>query len=145
MKEIKENDLTKNMNVSFSPPKIGSGRYKNQYATVNTLPYWYRYQKTKIKNSFKEMLRNWYFPESEITYDFAEITFKIIKPTKIRQDPDAFGASAYKWAIDTLVEQKYIIDDMNIRIILEPTELGNKKISELTILMNIELKNNMIE
>ena len=68
----------------------------------------------------------------------AEVTFKILRNTNRKMDPDAFGASAFKWAIDILVEQKYLSDDDQVRIILEPTELGCKDSGETLIEMDVK-------
>lgn len=110
---------------------------KNSYATNNTIPSWYRYYKAKIKLRFKIMLCEWYLPESDRNADSAEITFTILRNTKRGMDPDAFGISANKWAIDTLVEQGYLRDDDKVRIILEPTELNCSDSGETTINMKV--------
>lgn len=131
------------IDITFIAPKIGAGRFKNQYATTNTIPNWYRYYKPKISQAFKLMLKEWYLPEYDNeAFECATVTFKIKRNFKRKMDPDAFGASAFKWAIDMLVEQKYLIDDDKVRIILEPTELGCVDTSETVIHMTVDFYNN---
>lgn len=126
------------IDITFIGPKIGGGRLKNSLATNNNVPTWFRYYKKKIKDSFKTMLCEWYLPKSDKLYERAEVTFTILRNNNKKMDPDAFGISAYKWAIDLLVEQGYLEDDDKIRIILEPTQLGCKDISETVINMKVK-------
>lgn len=127
------------IDISFIAPKIGAGKFKNQYATTNTIPNWYRYYKPKISQAFKTMLREWYLPDAEgKPFSAGTVTFKIKRNTKRKMDPDAFGASAFKWAIDVLVEQGYLSDDDKVRIVLEPTELACADSSETIIHMTVE-------
>lgn len=126
------------IDISFIGPKIGGGRMKNSYATNNNIPTWYRYYKTKIKLQFKTMLHEWYLPPSTRKAEKAEVTFTIMRNNKKKMDPDAFGISAFKWAIDTLVEQGYLADDDKVRIILEPTQLDCADSGETTINMKVK-------
>ena len=103
-------------------PTIGKGKKANQLCTVNNLPYFYRYGITRIKNTFKEQLKEWYIPKhtGEPTRS-ALVIFRIKRKNKKRIDPDS-AALPQKWIADVLVEQGYLIDDDQIRYILEPTE-----------------------
>lgn len=128
------------MNFEFvcAPPKIGVGKHKNEYATNNNLPYWYRYYKTKIKNTFKQVLCGWYVPTAEQQFRKATVTFQILRDSKRKIDSDAFGSSAYKWILDTITEQGHLIDDDQVRVILEPTSL-NASENETQIYCKVEL------
>ena len=135
-----------NISISFIAPKIGAGKWKNQYATTNNIPKWYRWYKPKISQDFKQMLAEWYMPTYDnLPFNKAEVTFKIKRNQKKKMDPDAFGASAFKWAIDMLVEQKYLVDDDKVRIILEPTELDCKDTGETIIHMEVKFYDVMVK
>ncbi len=133
------------IDITFIGPKIGGGRLKNSLATNNNVPSWYRYYKKKIKDEFKTMLSEWYLPKAEQMHERAEVTFTILRNNNKKMDPDAFGISAYKWAIDALVEQGYLRDDDKIRIILEPTKLGQKDMSETVINMKVVFYDLVVE
>jgi len=92
-------------------PTILTGKYKGRLASTNSVPYWYRYQKTKIKGSFKESLGEWTIPESDLNYKVGSIKFQIIRPNKKRIDADSLAISAGKWTADFLVEQGWFEDD----------------------------------
>jgi len=94
--------------------------------------------KTKIKNTFKENLREWYIPVAEKKYRKATVTFQIKRDSARKIDADAFGISAYKWFIDLLVEQGYLIDDDMVRVIQEPVAL-NSSLNETQIYCKVEL------
>ena len=125
---------------TFAPPKIGVGKAKNQYATTNNIPHWVRFHKTKIKNTFKSMLCSWYIPSAEQVFNKATVTFQVLRDSKRKIDADAFSSSAYKWTIDTLVQQGYLKDDDKVRIILEPAIL-NASDNETQIHCKVELYN----
>lgn len=127
------------LELTFSPPKIGVGKSKNQYATNNNIPTWYRFQKTKIKNAFKESLREWYVPATNHKFDRATITFQILRDSSRKIDADAFGVSAYKWFIDLLVEQGWLKDDDKVRVIQEPVVL-NASSNETQIFCKVEFQ-----
>jgi hypothetical protein len=100
-------------------PKIGVGRAKNQLATVNNIPKWYRYNKTKIKNDLKEELKGWMVPRVEHQYESGVVAFTLYRPNKKRLDADA-GCLVYKWIVDLLVEEGYFKDDDKIQLVLNP-------------------------
>ena len=107
-------------------PKIQSGKRKGQLATLNKLPYFYRYGITKLKNEFKDMMKNWYIPEhTGKKYRWAEIHYTILRENKRKIDSDS-NAIWTKYVQDVLVEQGYLIDDDQCRVVLEPTLLGQK-------------------
>jgi len=125
------------LEFTFPPPKIGVGKAKNQYATNNNVSVWYRFQKAKIKNAFKENLKGWYVPVAEKKFRKATVTFKIMRDSARKIDADAFGISAYKWLIDLIVEQGHLVDDDMVRIIQEPVIL-NSSVNETQIYCKVE-------
>jgi hypothetical protein len=129
--------------LTFTPPKVGSGKSKNQYCTNNNIPVWYRFLKTKIKNEFKESIKQWYVPVAENTFRRATVTFQIKRDSGRKIDSDAFGVSAYKWFIDSLTEQGWLKDDDCVRIILEPAIL-NCDANETQIHVKVELYEEII-
>ena len=100
-------------------PKILSGKGKGRLVSLNTIPLWYRYQKTKIKNQFKDAIKDWFIPKSDKRYKSGSIVFKLYRPTKVKLDADG-QIFAYKWIADALVEQGWFLDDDKITFVLEP-------------------------
>jgi len=122
----------------FVPAKIGFGKDKDVLCTNNNIPLWYRYNKTKIKNTFKDHVTQWLLPEHiDNPYITAEIRFTIHRPDNRKIDADAFGVSSYKWIIDILVEQSYLIDDDKCKIILEPAVLSHGSV-ETVVRMEVK-------
>jgi Holliday junction resolvase RusA-like endonuclease len=107
-------------------PKIGSGKYKNQLCTLNNIPKFFRYQKTKIKNDFKDSLKGWSVPRVEHSHETGLIEFELYRPTKLRLDADA-GALIYKWIMDLLVEEGYYKDDDKITLVLKPVVIDKER------------------
>ena len=125
--------------ITVPAPKIGKGKKKTQYATANNLPYFYRYGVTRIKTEFKNNVKKWYIQKSlEPPSKSAEIHYTILRNTNRKMDSDAFAATACKWLQDLLVELKYIKDDDNCKVILNPTKLGVEGV-ETSILMQVKL------
>jgi len=117
-------------------PVILTGKHKGRLCTINNIPYWYRFQKTKIKNKFKDMLKEWCIPKSNDKYYSLNIEFTIIRPDRHRIDPDSLAGSAGKWIVDTLVEQGWLKDDDKVRISYNPT-IVDEVISETMIKVEI--------
>ena len=103
-------------------PTILTGKSKGRVATNNNVPDWYRYQKTKIKNSFKESLGEWTIPQSDLNAETGAIKFTILRPNKKRIDADSLAISAGKWIADFLVEQGWFSDDDKIQFLYLPME-----------------------
>lgn len=79
-------------------------------ATLNNLPYWYRYSKTQIKEEYKTLLKEFYIPEPTKQYTSLIIEYRIIRHirTKIDKDNVVF---ALKWISDSLEDLGYIKND----------------------------------
>ena len=121
--------MNKILEFTIPFPKIGSGSRKNQLCTMNNAPYWYRYNKTKIKNGVKARLVEWLVPKyDKEPHATGKIEFRLYRPTKLRLDPDAGCGSAYKWIIDTIVEQGYFIDDDRLTLVLYPVVVEPERV-----------------
>ena len=104
-------------------PKILTGKHKGQLSTINNIPYWYRYQKTKIKNQFKLSLGDWNIPESNLKLETGSVEFTILRNSNRRIDADSC-AMISKWCVDFMVEQGWFSDDDKIRFIYDIPILG---------------------
>jgi len=109
-------------------PKIGSGKKRNMLATMNAVPYWYRYSKTQIKNGVKARLTEWLVPEyDKEPHQEGRIEFRLYRPSKVKLDADA-GSFVNKWIIDTLVEQGYFVDDDKLTLVLYPVVVEPERV-----------------
>lgn len=126
------NSSTKNLATPSSEPLLSficryptvlTGRAKGRLATNNNVPDWYRFQKTKIKNSFKESLGEWTIPQSDLKCELGAIKFTTIRPNKKRIDADSPAISAGKWTADFLVEQGWFEDDDKVQFLYLPVQV----------------------
>lgn len=128
------------ISVVFPPAMMGYKRRSDEAATTNNLSKWWKQSKTRIKGDFKNMIKEWYLPIWDRNiYRSAEIHFTILRTNQRRMDSDSLGPSTYKWAIDCLTEQGYIIDDDQCKVVLNPTLLGQSGNVETMIRMEIKL------
>ena len=100
---------------------IGEGKHKNKLAVTNTLQYWYRYKKTKIKNTFKESLNSWIIPECDKAPNkCGVIEFQLYRPNERGLDADSISVSTGKWIMDFIVEQGWFSDDDKMTFVYKP-------------------------
>jgi len=128
--------------VTFTlpPPKIGKGKWKNEYALLNNVAKWYRYGKTRIKNEFKEQIKDWFLEKNQgEVFTEGEISFQILRNTKRRIDADAMSLAG-KWVLDTFVERGYLIDDNKVKVIHEIPILGVTEQNETLIKVTMKMK-----
>ena len=84
-------------------------------------------------------MRDWFIQESDDNpYRWAEIHFTILRTNGRKMDPDSLGASTYKWSIDLLTEQGFLIDDDKCRIVLNPTLFHQKGNVETSVRMQVK-------
>ena len=85
-------------------------RYTEVLCTLNNVGSWIRWGKTKIKNDYKEHLKEFFIPEPDEQYEVLTIQYRIIRNTNHKLDKDniIFGL---KWLSDLLEELNYIKDD----------------------------------
>lgn len=126
--------------IDFPPAMLKRKRKSDEVVSNNNLSLWWRHSKTEIKNEFKSMLKEWYLPEwDDNIYRRAEVHFTILRTNHRKMDPDSLGSSTYKWALDCLTEQCYIVDDDRVRVVLNPTLLGQSGNVETIVRMQIKL------
>jgi hypothetical protein len=95
--------------------------------TLNNIPKWYRYNKTKIKQEYKEFL-SYVIPEPETTYEALTIHYRIVRHNNRRIDKDNV-IFALKWLSDYLESIGYIKDDNVVNFVSYDT-IVNKNIPE---------------
>ena len=101
---------------------------------------WYRFHKTKIKNEFKLTLGEWFLPLWEDNpYTKAEISYTILRKDGKKLDSDNLTI-VYKWLQDLIVEQNYLVDDDNVKVTLNPTQLNVEGEIETSVLVEIKLQ-----
>ena len=128
------------LDIVFAPAMLGLVRKSDEVATTNNLSRWWKHAKTKIKDKFQEDMKGWYIPEYEGEPSrWAEIHFTILRTNGRKMDADSLSPSTYKWAIDLLTKQGYIVDDDQCRIILHPTKLKVPGTIETSIRMQVKL------
>jgi len=128
------------LDIVFTPAMLGSKKKSQEVCSTNNISRWWRHSKTKIMSQFKQDMREWFIPEWQSNpYRYAEINFTILRTNNRRMDPDSLGPSTYKWTIDLLTEQGYIVDDDQCRVVLHPTELNCKGTIETSVRMQIKL------
>jgi len=108
-------------------PKIGAGKAKDQLVLMNNAPVWMRYYQTKIKKQFKDHLREWHVPESQLALDEGTVEFRLYRPTKRRLDADSI-AFIGKWTVDFLVEQGYFKDDDQVTFVYKPVVVEKERV-----------------
>lgn len=85
-------------------------RYSEVLCTLNNVASWIRYSKTKIKNDYKDDLKEYFLPEPEKIYDSLTIEYRIVRDSEKTLDKDNI-VFALKWLADSLQEIGYIKDD----------------------------------
>jgi len=134
------------IDIVFAPAMLRYKKKSDEVASTNNLSRWWKQNKTKIKNCFQDELKEWYIPEYKgEPYRWAEIHFTILRTNKRKMDSDSLGPSTYKWAIDLLTKQGYIVDDDQCRVIMHPTELDVPGTIETSVRMQVKLKKDLNE
>jgi len=126
------------LEIVFTPAMMGYKRKSDELVSNNNLSKWWKQSKTKIMNKFKHDMKEWYIPQSKDNpYRWAEIHFTILRTNNRKIDSDALGSSTYKWTIDLLVEQGYLTDDDQCRVVLNPTKLNCDETVETSVRMQV--------
>jgi len=89
-------------------------------ALINNLHKWFRFQKTEVKNNYKEILKDFYIPDAIQKHKKLEIEYIIHRETKAKLDSDGI-IFAVKWFTDSLVETGHLVDDDRVIHILKPS------------------------
>ena len=126
------------LEIVFTPAMLRRKKKSDVLCTTNNMHLWYRYSKTKIKESFKNDMKEWYLPKhTGDPYRWAEIHFTILRTNKRKIDSDALSSGTYKWTQDLLVEQGYLSDDDQTRLVLNPTEFDCDGTVETSVRMQV--------
>ena len=94
--------------------------------TLNNIPKWYRYDKTKIKNTYKTFLKDYILEEPSKCYDSLTIHYRILRHNKRKLDKDN-TIFVLKWLSDSLEELGYIKDDNVVNFISYDTIYNTKR------------------
>ena len=119
------------------PPVFGK---KAELCSLNNMSRWYRFQKTKIKQEFKEYLEAWFLPLwDDCVFTKAEISYTVLRKDAKKLDADNLTI-IYKWFQDLLVENSYLSDDDKVKVILNPTILNAEDSEfETSVLISVKL------
>ena len=102
---------------------------KRKNKSLLTLNNWNKIhwsQRNKIKNAFKEQLKEWFIPYSSRNSEALKLTLQLITP---QRHIDAINlALVIKWIEDVLIEKNWILDDKNNTIVILPTIINKKEI-----------------
>ena len=109
------------INIRIPYPKIGSGRAKQSLYTMNNITRLHWSQISKIKNTLKSNLKEWYFtPNQGEPYKALVLEFTAIRHN--RRKLDALNMSTCAKVIeDVLTDLGYVEDDDRNTIILHPS------------------------
>jgi hypothetical protein len=105
---------------------FGSGRYRQQLLSLNMVSKLNSHALGKIKNDFKNQIKDWLVPEGseEPIHNGLTIHAKVIRHNKRKFDAINM-AIVVKWLEDILVEQGIVEDDRDDEIVLFPTEIDD--------------------
>lgn len=95
------------MKPSIKHPEV---RYSEYLVTLNNASQWMRFGKTKIKNDYKDTLKEMYIPEPDAMQDVLTIDYRLVRHNNTRLDKDNI-VFALKWLADSLEEMGYVKDD----------------------------------
>ena len=127
--------------VMFPPAMLNRKKKESILCLTNNISLWWKHSKTRIKNEFKDILKQWYLPEwQDNPYERAEIHFTVLRANGKKLDADSMAPSTFKWSMDTLVEQGYLVDDDKVKLVLHPTRLNQKNQNETMVLMQVKLE-----
>ena len=95
---------------------------KMQVISLNNISKWGRFGKTKIKNEYKDLLKEFFIPTNQKEpYKKLNITFHILRENRRKFDADNIVFNI-KWFIDSLTETKWLIDDDKVTFTVVPAE-----------------------
>ena len=107
--------------------RIGRGTFKDQAVLMNNVNRWKRGYQTILKKEFKDSLRDWVIPVSDLGFDTGRVEFKLFRNNGIRQDADSIAYQA-KWLQDLLVEQGWFSDDRGLTTVFEPVTIEKDRV-----------------
>lgn len=93
---------------------------KKQLISLNNTTRWYRYSHTKIKNGYKDLLKEFFIPDPKRQYSSLIIEYQVLRHNKRRVDAMNIIAFSDKWFLDSLVETGWLSDDDYCFHIIKP-------------------------
>lgn len=114
-------------------------KWKNQVVSLNNANKWLRYDQSKIKNEYKDMLKDWHIPTPDKQRKSMFIEFHLTRHNKRVLDSDALGYTI-KWTIDAIKDteneegMKWLFDDDQITYLVHPAKLDRELLeTEITV------------
>ena len=107
-------------------------KYKEQVISLNNVSKWLRFHQSKIKNTYKQQLKEWYIPTPNTRYKKLYVEFHLFRHNKRVLDADNLGF-IIKWTLDAIKETEnpklkitWLEDDDQIRYLVEPAILDRE-------------------
>ena len=116
-------------------------KYKNQVISLNNVSKWLRFHGSKIKNEYKDTLKEWYIPSPTKEHEALYIEFHLHRHNKRVLDSDALGF-IIKYTIDAIKDTendegiKWLKDDDQITYLVVPATL-NRELLETEIQVKV--------
>jgi len=112
---------------------------KEQLVTLNNTSKWFRYGVTKIKNEYKNLLKEFFISSNpNPPYKELIITYRILRDSKRKLDSDNIIWNI-KWFTDVLTETNWLVDDDKVTFTIFPTEYV-KDTKETSIKVTVKTK-----
>ena len=105
------NNLSKPLISMTIPFPYWESKDKKQLCSLNNTTRWYRYNHTKIKNGYKDLLKEFYIPNPIKRYHSLSIEYQVERHNKRKVDAMNIIAFTDKWFLDSLVETGWLSDD----------------------------------
>lgn len=107
---------------SFSLPlPKGRGKNKNKIATLNEVPKWHWSSVSKVKNDYKDLIKDWYLEDwNKEPLGSMTVVFSIERHNKRILDSDNIGF-IIKWVLDAIKETGTLVDDDQITYTVNPS------------------------
>lgn len=114
-------------------------KWKNQVISLNNVGKWLRFQGSKIKNEYKEMLKEWHIPTPDFEHSSLYIEFHLTRHNGRVLDSDGLGF-IIKYTIDAIKETanddglRWMTDDDQITYLVKPAVLDRDLLeTEITV------------
>jgi len=105
----------------FKSKSKKTGKITEQLCTLNNYQRWIRWNKTEIKNQYKQLLSDFFIPEPESEpRDKILLHYQVLRHNKRRIDSMNVIAFSDKWCLDLMVDIGHLIDDDKCTHIIEP-------------------------
>jgi len=122
--------------------KVPCPKYQQTVISLNNVSKWHRFHQSKIKNTYKDNLKDWYIPTPEKEYKSMYIEFHLMRHNKRVLDSDNLGF-IIKWTLDAIKETRneekdinWLEDDDQITYLVKPAIL-DKELLETEIIVKV--------